>query len=326
MTTTKIRTEIVRRLRQGGRALISSHLSPDGDSIGSQLALFDLAAQLGCQPMIINHDGCSRKYGFLRKYPLINVFDDGRDYPQFDLALLLESPDIDRIGDVARLVEKIPFLINIDHHPANAQYGAVNYIDESEAAAAILIYELFREAEVALSLDNAEEIYTGIVSDTGRFRFSNTSARAMRICADLIERGVSSKRIADALYANFPEEQVRLMGELTAGMEIYHDGRTCFLTCDRPLYEKYPQEACEMEGLVDYSLYTSGVCVGALLRELGTNRIKVSLRSQDRFDVAELARIYGGGGHRNAAGCFVFKPLREVKRELLSRIEARLPS
>lgn len=306
--------------------LISAHSSPDGDSIGSQLAVYDLCVKCGCEAMIVNHDPAVPKYAFLSRHQLINVYTPDSNYPDFDLAVLLEAPVVDRIGDVQSLLPDGCFVINIDHHHDNTDHGSLNYVDESAAATGVMIYELFEEAEISLTKDNADELFTAILTDTGRFRFSNTTPSAMRICARLLELGASPQRISNALYACYLERQLRVMGELLMSMEIHHKGRTCVLASHRDLRERYPEDSDEIEGLADYTLFSCGVRVGVLLREIGDKKIKVSLRSSDDVDVAAVARLHGGGGHRNAAGCYIHQTLSEAKELLLREIQEVLPT
>lgn len=276
--------------------------------------------------MIVNHDSAFPKYAFLKRHQLINVYNADGNYPRFDLALLLEAPVVDRIGDVQKAIPKDCFVINIDHHQDNTAHGGINYVDESAAATGMMIFQLFEDAGVPLTVDNADELFTAILTDTGRFRFPNTTPHAMRICASLLEQGASPRKISDALYACYQESQLRLLGELITSMEIRHDGRTCLLTSDSRLREKYADGSDEMEGLADYTLFTCGSEVGVLLREIEEKRIKVSLRSSSYFDVAALAKRHGGGGHRNAAGCYIHQPLPEAKATLLQEIGEALPN
>lgn len=315
---------VLKRLRRGGRTLIASHVNPDGDSVGSQLAMHDLSKRLGCKPVILSHDPLPPKYRFLANHELIATYDRQESYSQFDLAILLEAPETSRIGDVETLLEGIPDVVNIDHHRGSHGNGAINLVDENEAAAAILVYELFQQAGESLSKDNAEELYLAIMTDTGRFRFSNTTAKVMQVSADLIAAGASPKIISEMMYSNCTENELRLLGKLISQMELYHEGQSCFLLCDKALCEEYGTEASRMEGLVDYSLYTTGVKIGVLLRERENNLTKVSLRSNNSFDVSELARFYGGGGHRNAAGCEFEKRFDEVRMELVAQIGTRI--
>lgn len=316
--------QVLTRLRRGGEVLIASHLSPDGDSIGSQLAIYDLCVALGAKPTIVNHDSAFPKYSFLAKHRLIRVHSGGESFPRFETAVLLEAPDRHRIGDAEKLLQDDCFVINIDHHQGNGLYGQINFVDESAAAVGILVYDLFKAARMPMSRDNADEIYTCILTDTGRFRFSSTNPQAMNIASEMLALGADTKKISDALYANFPENQMRMLGELLSTMEIGHDGRSCLLISDQRLRRQYAADADEMEGLTEYVLYTEGVKVGALLRELEPNRTKVSFRSHDDYDVAALARVHGGGGHRNAAGCNLRMPLEQARATVLTQISELL--
>ncbi len=311
---------IIDRFRRGGKVLIVSHISPDGDSIGSQLALSELARHLGCDPMIVNHDSAYPKYAFLTKHGRVNVYDAKATYPNFDFAVILEAPDLERIGNVHNLLLPECEIINIDHHPGNSLYGNVNFVDESVAAVGILVYELFKAAKVDIDRDIADELFTAILTDTGRFRFGSTNPQAMRVCADLLEKGASTKKVSDALYASYAPNQLRMLGELLANMELHHQGRSCLLLSDRRIRDKYVNGADEMEGLSEYTLFTTGVKIGALLREVEASRTKISLRCHEDFDVAAIAAVYGGGGHRNAAGCTVPLSFIEAKTKILQQI------
>lgn len=315
---------IIARMKQGGRVLIVSHISPDGDSVGSQLALYALVKRLGGDPMIINHDSAFPKYAFLGKHPAVNVYDAGTEYPKFDFAVILESPDLERIGNVHNLLSPDCEIINIDHHRGNTLYGSINWVDESVAAVGIMVYELFKAADVHIDSDVADELFTAILTDTGRFRFGSTNPQAMRVCADLLEQGASTKKISDALYATYESSQLRMLGELLAKMELHHDGRSCLLLSDKTIRDKYVNGSDELEGLSEYSLYTRGVRIGALLREIEPNRTKVSLRCHEDYDVASIAAVHGGGGHRNAAGCTVPLPFAQAKERVLEQIHEAL--
>ena len=242
-----------------------------------------------------------------------------RSYPKFDFAVILEAPDIERIGNVQSLMPGVE-VINIDHHRGNSMHGEINWLDESVAAVGIMVYELFLAAQVAIDRDVADELFTAILTDTGRFRFGSTNPQAMRVCADLLEKGASTKKISDALYATYEANQLRMLGELLMNMEIHHDGRSCLLISNRDLREKYGKNPDEMEGLSEFSLYTAGVKIGALLREIEPNRTKVSLRCHEDYDVAAIAAVYGGGGHRNAAGCNINLPFAQAREQIITQI------
>lgn len=316
----KIEERIVERLKRAGRVLIAAHVNPDGDSIGSQLAMAYLCRQLGSSPAIINHDPALPKYAFLSGADDIIEYASAEIEEKFDLAVLLEAPELTRIGDVEKLLTPDCEIINIDHHHDNGKYGAIDYVDESVSAVGIQVYRLFGAARVKVTSAVAEAIFTCILTDTGRFRFSSTNAEAMRVCGEMLELGADPKKISDALYASYSESQLRMLGELLAGMEINHDGESCLLIQDGELRERYSDGQPEIESLSDYTIYTRGVKIGALLRELEKDRTKISLRCHDPFDVSKIAKRYGGGGHRNAAGCIVSKPLADAKDEIKALI------
>ncbi len=319
-----IEDQVIAALKQGGNVLIASHQNPDGDSIGSQLAIYDLCRALGGKPLIVSHDALDKRYRFLPKAELVQTFDAEHDYGEFDQAVILEGTEISRIGDVQALLGKQTRIINIDHHSGNSNYGALNWVEEKTPAVGLMIYRLFVRAEIEVSRDNATELYMAIFTDTGRFSFSNTNTEALATAARLVAGGAKPTVITDAMYSGYPEAQVRLLGRLLADMELHHGGRTCLLVCGRTLLDEYGAKAAEMEGLVNYSLYPAGVEVGILLRELEDNLTKVSLRSQSDFDVAALARRFSGGGHPTASGCHLAQPLAEAKQALLQLIEKGL--
>lgn len=320
MAKRSIERQILDALREGGRILIAAHESPDGDSIGSQLAIYDLCLALGGEPLIVSHDAIDHRYRFLGKYDLISPYEPDKDYGKFDQALILEGTELKRIGNVQRLLSKDCRIINIDHHSGNGNYGDINWVDQDAPAAGVMIYDLFQTAKIELSEDNLAELYLAIMTDTGRFTFSNTDAQAFTVAADLVAGGARPQAIAKAVYSTFSEAQVRMLGVLIANMELFVQGRLCILTCDRKLLERYGIEAAEMEGLVNYSLFTEGVEVGVLLREFQEGVTKVSLRSQSKFDVAALARRFNGGGHPTASGCNIAEPLPAAKKMLIELI------
>ncbi len=323
-TLTTIEAQIIERIKRADRFLIAAHVNPDGDSIGSQLALAHLSRELGAKPEIISHDPAFPKYAFLEGAEKIVVYDDARDTSGFDFAVLLEAPELRRIGDVQNLLSDNCEIINIDHHQDNEEYGAINLVDLDVAAVGILIYRLFHAAGVEVTRGVAESLFTCILTDTGRFRFGSTNSEAMRVCAELLELGADPKKISDALYASYSESQLRMLGELLAAMEIHHGGESCLLVQGHDMRTRLVDGHPEMESLSDYTIYTRGVKIGALIRELSANRTKVSLRSHDPYDVSAIARAFGGGGHRNAAGCVLDVPLEQAREALLRKIEEAL--
>ncbi len=313
---------IIGALKEANKVLITSHLDPDGDSIGSQLAMAALAEGQKKKVIIANQGHLPSKYFFLdpqRKIILQRSSKVLRFKP--DLVIVLESPYLERIGWVKEAIPKGTTIINIDHHPDNTSYGSMNFLDSKAAAVGEMVYDILLRAGFPISPTVANWLYAAILTDTGRFRYSSTTARSLRICAQLVELGADPRLLTDKIYFNFSEENLKMLGHVLSGMELYCQGKISCLTVDHRSLRQFQVGPGDTEGLVDYSLFVNGVLVGALFKEVGLNRTKVSLRSQNHLDIGQLARQHGGGGHKNAAGFALNRPLPEAKKIVLRELK-----
>ncbi len=313
--------EIIQAVRSSQSILITGHEDPDGDSIGSELALGRIIDQLGRKVTIVNQGRVPIKYGFLPEIDRAIEFRDFRDQPAFDLALILECPGIERTGLVKNLIGAGTKIINIDHHPDNRPFGLINYIDENASSVGEMLYELFVAEELSIDKDTAILLYTAILTDTGRFRFDSTSPRTMGIIGELIARGVNPRVITDYIYFALPPPILKLTGEALSGISFFENGRICLLQVDRKMLEKNMVNMSEMDGLADYTLFARDVIVGGLLKEMEAGFTKVSLRSRNGINVSQLAHKYGGGGHFSAAGFGIALPLNVARERLLEDLK-----
>ena len=314
--------EILGALKQARKVLISSHLDPDGDSIGSQLAMAALAQGWKKKVLVANHGQLPSKYDFLdsEKRIIMHRSDQVLKYKP-DLVVILESPYLDRIGWVKEAIPRKCTIINIDHHPDNISYGSINYLDSTAAAVAEMVYAVMLRAGFPISPMVASWLYAAILTDTGRFRYASTTSKSMRICAQLIDLGADARYLTDKIYFNFSEQNLRMLGHVLSGLELHCGGRISCLTVDLQSLEQFQISSGDTEGLVDYSLFVNGAQVGALFKEIGPQRTKVSLRSQNHLDIGQLARQYGGGGHKNAAGFTLNQPLSQAKKMVLEELK-----
>ena len=313
---------ILESLGRAKRVLITSHQDPDGDSLGSQLALATLAEGWKKKVLIANQGLMPSKYLFLDPQHKI-ILEKTNEVLKFnpDLVIVLESPYLERIGWVREVVPQKVTLISIDHHPDNSSYGTINYLDTSAAAVGEMVYAIWLEAGYPISPTVANWLYAAILTDTGRFRYSSTTARSLRICAQLLDLGADARLLTDRIYFNFSQQNLKMLGHVLSGLELYDGGKISCLTVDQASLEQYQISSGDTEGLVDYSLFVDGVQVGALFKEVSPQRTKVSLRSQNHLDIAQLARQYGGGGHKNAAGFALDQPLLEAKKLVLGELK-----
>jgi phosphoesterase RecJ-like protein len=317
--------QIIESVKTARRILVSSHLDPDGDSIGSQLALKGWLMDLAKEVRIINQGKIPSKYLFLDEEKAIEDFDSAKAIDwSADLIFVLECPNLERIGEVKKLLKEGAKVINLDHHPDNSFFGDISYVDTQACALGEIIYELLIYSGYRLNKLTATQLYAAILSDTGRFRFSNTTPEALRIGAELITLGANPKEINNQIYYNNSNASLKLLGFLLLNLETFANGKISSLVIDQQTLEELKVSKEDTEGFVDYSLFLKGAEVGVLFTQKNDSKTKVSLRSQNSFDVSALARTFGGGGHRNAAGCTVNQDLNSTKELILKKVEEQL--
>jgi phosphoesterase RecJ-like protein len=322
-------TKILDLIKGSRRVLITSHRDPDGDSVGSQLALAELVEHLGKSCRVINQGDLPHKYGFLDPGGKIENLDAvtgsekaGGGAP--DLVFVLDCTSMSRVGEVEKLVPPAAKLVNIDHHPDNEDFGTFNYVDADASAAGEIIFCLFEIAGFSVTSLVATQLYAAILSDTGRFRFLNTSPGCLRVCAELLKAGAVPKYVTSQIYFNHSLPFLRLLGSVLSSPQILGKGRICIMTLKHNLLADLKVDPGEVEGVVDYSLFLKGVEIGLLFTERENGKTKVNLRSQNEFDVSKVARVFGGGGHRNAAGCMIDNSLERAKSIILDQIQKAL--
>jgi phosphoesterase RecJ-like protein len=306
------------------RILVASHVDPDGDAIGTQLAFASYLRQLGKEVFLVREDEVPAKYQFL---PGTDAIPHISSYcPDFSVptALILECPSIERIGQASRFLAPEARIVNIDHHRDNEVFGEVNWIDSQVSSVGEMVFEYFSRVDHEISPQTAEQLYTAILTDTGRFRYLSTSPRTMAIAGLLIKAGADPQKICDHVYYNLRPSSMKLIGKVLNGIEFYDEGSICLLTLTQQMLKECKAELSESDGLVDYTLFTEGVVVGALLKETNSGHTKVSFRSRDSIDVAAIALRFGGGGHHNASGCTLPFELFQAKKEVIKLLrEAR---
>ncbi len=309
---------IAKALRDGTSFVLSSHARPDGDSIGSQLALTHTLRALGKTVRIVNHDPPPAYLETLPGVTDVEVADCV--YDRFDAAVVLECGTLDRT-EVTGL-DRQP-VINIDHHAGNAMYGVLNWFDPSAAACAEMVHDLIAVLGVPLTPAIGAALYAGILTDTGSFRHANISARTFETCRNVAACGVDVADLAAAIYQNSSLGKLRLTGRLLHEMRLEAGGRIAILRVDETLLHDTGCPADDMEGVINLPLAARSVEAVIMIKTTdGVTR--ASLRSKGVVDVRAVAATFGGGGHRNAAGCTLEAPASEIERRLVSRTVAAI--
>ena len=312
--------ELQRLLDSGQDVLVASHIDPDGDALGTQLAFAAYLRDLGKNPILVRDDIIPEKYRFLPGVNDIPLLDTFTEAPAIDTALILECPTTERIGRARKFLEHGATVLNVDHHQDNGMFGKLNWLNVASSSVGEMAFEFFNFVGYKLSPNTAESLYTAILTDTGRFRFSSTSPRTMQIAGELIAAGADPQHITDMVYFDMRASTIKLIGKVLNDIEFSADGRICLLTMTREALEQSGAHESESDGLVDYTLFSGAVEAGALLKEISDTQTKASLRSRDGINVAAIAAGMGGGGHYNAAGCTIDRPLPEAKKLILELI------
>jgi phosphoesterase RecJ-like protein len=309
----------VARLRRARRVLITSHASPDGDSIGSELGFAELARGLGAVTTIVNRDPHPTSLDFL---PDLNSITVAGELPagwerDFDLLAILECPGLDRPGFAG--LDRLPTL-NIDHHMANPRYGELNYLDEEAPAVGEMVLAMAEAAGVRVTPGMATNLYTALVTDTGDFRYSNATPRAFKAAATLVAAGARPQEIADGLWEHNPARVVRLTASVLGTLELLAGGRLAVIICDRAMLDAAGAHQEDTENLINIPRAIAGVRVAVFFKAFKDGVVRASMRSRGDLDVQAVARTFGGGGHRNASGCSIEGSLQQARATLLKAL------
>lgn len=300
---------------RGGRALMLGHVHPDGDVLGTLLAL---GLALEGRGWSVTYGGPHPAPGLLAFLPGVDRYRrlDALDGP-LDVVVLTDCPNPQRTEGLIDQVRRAgAVIVNIDHHPDNQRYGDVNWIDTSAAATGEMVYELLRALGAPLTPAIATNLFTAIHTDTGSFRYSNVTTRTFTIAAALVAAGARPELVSESLYERRAPDALRWLGEALTRVEVSEDGRLGWLALPAGAI---PERVVESEELVNYPRSVASVRVACLLRERG-GEVKVSLRGKGDVDVQRIAAEFGGGGHVNAAGCTVAAPLGDATRVVLAAV------
>jgi phosphoesterase RecJ-like protein len=320
MTTTSADLlKIVDAVRVGRRFVISSHGRPDGDSIGSQLAMAYALQALGKEAIVVNADAAPAP---LMAFPGVRDIRIAAEVEgDFDAAIIMECGDLKRTG-VAGL-ERF-FVINIDHHPGNSGFGQINWFDASAAACAELVHDLVRALDIGLTKEIATHIYLAILTDTGSFHYSSISPRTFAICRECLEAGVDPVMVARNVYDSNNMGRLKLFGAVLGAMQIADSGRIAIVYVDHEMARAAGGTYEDTEGLVNLPLTVKEIEAVIFFKQEKGDEYRVSLRSKGEIDIGVIAKEYGGGGHKNAAGCTITGPIEELQKALIEKLEGAI--
>jgi len=304
--------------------LVVSHVQPDGDAVSSTLAVGWLLSCLGKNYTMINEGPIPTRMEYLWHAEEIVNMSAAETLGQFSNIICVDCADFQRVGQTKQYFAENALIVNIDHHPTNNGYGFVNLIKPDAAATAEILFDLLKLFEVEWNIDIATAIYTGLLTDTGGFRYSNTSPKVMAAVSELLALGVKGPELAETLLEELTLPQVKVLNRALSTLELSAAGDIAWVHVT-------PQDMIDcgaanedLEGIVNYPRNIRGVEVGILFKVIHDNAVKVSMRSAGKVDVAALAQIFGGGGHTRAAGARIEAPLEQVIPQVLEEVRRHL--
>ena len=317
---------MITHLKSAKRVLLASHIHPDGDAIGSLVAMGLALSRMGKQVTMYNECPVPKVYRFMDGVQ--SITKDINDFSSFDTAIIMDCADLVRIGKSADDVARIPVLINIDHHATNTGFGQVKKIDISACSTSEIIYDVLSELDVDISQDIAEAIYVGVLTDTGSFRFANTTEDAFRISREMVARGADPYKVADQIYGTYSLGSIKLLHKILGSIEVSQNGKLSILSLTQKMIDETDTHPEDIIGLVHYAKHIKDVKVAALIQEApGTGKcdsgtlFHVSLRSNGSVDVGAIASSYGGGGHPNSAGFSTKLNYFDLKKQMFKYAE-----
>lgn len=304
--------ETAKLLKEAGKMVIVSHISPDGDTLGSSLALAHALRMLGKEVMLNVDDDIPSVFSFLPGIGEYMRFAPDDSVPA-DLLIVIDASSADRAGNAMNVV-KARSVLNIDHHKTNTHFADYLYLDSDAAATAEIIYSLLLELGTELNTEIATCIYEGLYTDTGSFKYSNTTSKTLKTAADLLQYNVNPSFISDNMEIK-SRRQVEMLGEVLKTLTFLHGGKVAYIEIAPELYD----HNIDTDTFISYPRYIEGVEIALLFKQTEENLTRVSFRSKET-DVSKIAFSFGGGGHQKASGCSIHAPLKEAEKTVLKAI------
>lgn len=317
---------IIKTIKESNKILITTHINPDGDAVGSVLALNIALKAAGKETFPVIDDEYPNLYKFLNGWEEILKPGDeslGRAKKDIDLVIALDCGDVERFGRVSEYFNE-KRIINIDHHISNTAFGALNMVDSNAASTGEMVYQILSIMGLAITKEISEAIYTAIVTDTGQFRYANTTSVTHQIAGDMINNGVDTAYLYEQIYQNTSKEKMLLTAKALSSLKLYFNDRVAVLRVTLDDMDSTGAVGADTEGIINFGRDISTVEVAVFIKEHEKEKIKISFRSKKYVDVAAISQEIGGGGHIRAAGCTIYSTIDEAEKIVLEKIKVLL--
>jgi len=314
--------DIINILRKSKKVFIMPHISVDGDGLGSSLALGLALEKIGTSVEVWLEEDVPNVYNFLPGSKLVKVYNSESNLPGEGIGTVvaLDAGDLSRLGKRVEIFNNAEITINIDHHNTNDQFAQYNFVNVTSSSVGEILYQLIKMMGIEFDTDIATCLYVAISTDTGGFRYSNTTSVTHQIAGDLLNSGVNVAEVSQEIFDTVSYEKVMLMGAAINSLELFENGRIAFITISDDVMKSTGAKEEECDGIVNIGRNIRGVEVAVMVRSRTDGEVKVNLRSNSYVDVSEIAKRYSGGGHKRAAGCTVKGNSEDIKSKLLDDI------
>ena len=324
-------TILNQRIKSSKRIVLSTHQNPDGDGLGSAVAMFHYISTLGIDCKILHISEFPNGLGFLNKKEIIETYNEANHDSwlcEADLALIFDVGDYKRLGAVGQKIdENNIYAVNIDHHPdlKNASFNE-SYINLNAAATGEMIYDFFTKNEISINKEIAEGIYTAVMTDTGSFRHSNTNELSHKIAMDCISNGVNNSEIYQSIYENRTQAQVSLLAMVIKNLKFHRDGEIASFVINSDMLSESGATVQDIDGFTDFVRSIKGVEIAIMVFEQASNKCRLNFRSKGKYIINEVAKHFGGGGHKFAAGAVASGVSKTVLEEVLVETKKQIVS
>ncbi|OGL39629.1 MAG: hypothetical protein A2042_08385 [Candidatus Schekmanbacteria bacterium GWA2_38_11] len=309
----------VEAIRISKSFLLTTHRNPDGDAIGSELALAMALWKMGKTATIKNLHAVPGNLMFL---PYVNKIHQTCKVGEcYDIAVLIDCENLERCGNIFSSENYKTALINIDHHISNQNGSDYDIVNSCSSSTAEMVYRIIKELDVEIDKEISTCLFTGIFADTGGFRYSNSTPAAFEIASELMNYNIDPLEISLNLYESKSFQSQKLLGLVLNNLEISNDNKISWLTLTKDFFKKTGTSPSDAEGFINFAREIKSVEVALMFREIGESKVKVSFRSKGSINVAEIAKNFGGGGHKNAAGCVMDGSMKEVQDMVIGSIK-----
>ena len=315
---------VMKEITSRNHFLITSHVNPEGDAIGSLIAMFSLLVKMGKKAVMVNSDGVPDYLMFMPMSDRIHQDLPSEFHPE--TVIVLDCPVKERVGRIADYMNGSKYVINIDHHVSNSYFGDVNWVEEEASSVGEMIYDLIKEAGLDINKETAVALYTAMITDTGGFNYDNTSRKTHEMIGELVERGISPRKMQSEIFEKKSIAQIRLLGKTLSTVKVEEDGKLAYMCLTKNMYKEEGVNDVSTEEFINYPRSIKGVVVTIFFKEHPEKdgNISVSFRSSGEVDVNEVAIRLGGGGHKMASGCTLKENLKDAMAEVLDEVRSAI--